>query len=65
MPIFGFSYKTDSTSEVFLKVSCDCIETAVTQLSQIKRLPESEVLNLFNITQLEYGNEHNIFTDNN
>jgi hypothetical protein len=60
MPLFGFSYKNDSVSEIIGKFECDCIETAITHISIQKQLPESVVLNLFDITQLEYGDEHNI-----
>lgn len=65
MPVFGFSYKTDSTSEVIGKLKCDCIESAVTLISIRKQLPESEVLNLFDITQLEHEDEYNIRTNSN
>jgi hypothetical protein len=65
MPVFGFSYKTDSASEIIGKFSCDCIESAVTLLSIRKQLPESEVLTLFDITQLEYSDEKDIRTNSN
>lgn len=65
MPVFGFSYKTDSTSEIIGKFSCDCIETAVTLLSIRKQLSESEVLTLFDIIQLEYGDDGDIRTNSN
>ncbi len=61
MPVYGFSYKTDSTDELFGKVTCDCVDTAIAMLSEIKRLPEDEVLHLFNITKLEPCDEDDIF----
>lgn len=61
MPVFGFSYKSDSSAELFGKVTCDCVETAITMLSEIKRLPEEDVLKIFDITKLEPKDEDDIF----
>ena len=62
MPVFGFSYKTDTSAETIGRITCESMETAVELLAEIKRLPKSEVMQLFNITNLEQTNENDIFS---
>ena len=62
MPIFGFSYNSDSADEIVGRICCDCEETAVELLAELKRLPKESVVSLFNITNLEQSNENDIFS---
>ena len=46
---YVYSYKSDSTNEPIGKVIAITYEDAVDKISEIKKLPITEVLNLFSI----------------
>jgi len=52
MKKFGVRYKSDSSQEYIMKITCDDIETVINLVADIKQLSEESVTELFEFDEI-------------